>query len=177
MNYAKILYYDTANGIGCRTVLFVSGCRHHCKECFNPMTWDFNYGKPYTQETEDKIIHSLQNKPIHGITILGGEPFEPENQPMLKKLIQRIRKECPNKTIWMYSGYLWEELLGKQPSICHTEHTMDILQNIDILIDGEFELDKRNIMLNFRGSENQRIINVPLSLKTAHNIPVLSEYM
>lgn len=177
MNYGKILYCDTANGIGCRTVLFVSGCRHHCKECFNPMTWDFAYGNPYTKETEQKIIDSLQESYIHGITILGGEPFEPENQPDLKCLIQRIKTETPKKTIWMYSGYLWEELIGKSPSICHTNDTMDILSNIDVLIDGEFELDKRNIMLKFRGSENQRIIDVPQSLKTAHNIPVLSDYM
>lgn len=176
MNYGKILYCDTGNGIGCRTVIFVSGCRHHCKECFNPMTWDFQYGKPYTTQTKEKIIESLEKPYINGITILGGEPFEPENQLEIKDLVQSIRQTLPDKTIWIYSGYLWEELLGKQPSICHTEHTMDILSNTDILIDGEFEIEKKNIMLNFRGSENQRIIDVQKSLNN-QTAPVLSEYM
>lgn len=176
MNYGKILYCDTTNGIGCRTVLFVSGCRHHCKECFNPMTWDFQYGNPYTKETETKIITSLQPNYIHGLTLLGGEPFEPENQPEIKNLVTKIHNELPNKTIWAYSGYLWEELIGKQPSICHTQDTVGILANINILVDGEFELDKKNIMLNFRGSENQRIIDVPASLQAQNQTPVLSQY-
>lgn len=177
MNYGKIFYCDTANGIGCRTVLFVSGCRHHCKDCFNPETWDFQYGKPYTKETEDKLLQSLDASYINGISILGGEPFEPENQPDIKRLVTRIRNEYPDKTIWIYSGYLWEELTGKQPSIAYTKHTSDILNHIDILVDGEYQKEKRNIMLNFRGSENQRIISVPQSLRTADQSVILAPYM
>lgn len=178
MNYGKILYCDTANGIGCRTVLFVSGCRHHCKGCFNQDTWNFNFGKPFTEETETMILNSLEPIYIDGISILGGEPFEPENQPFVLSLIKKIKDKYPNKTIWIYSGYLWEELTGKTKSICLTEHTYEILRNTDILVDGEFQLDKRNIMLEFRGSENQRIIDVQASLiQNIHLKPVLSKYM
>lgn len=169
MNYGKILYYDTANGIGCRTVLFVSGCRHHCKECFNPETWDFCYGTPYTPETEKKIITSMNHPYVHGLSILGGEPFEPENQKTICSLVTTAKQLLPDKTIWMYSGYLWEELTGQKTPArnlkCRTEHTDQILQHIDILVDGEYDRTKRNIMLNFRGSENQRIIDVQKSLQ------------
>lgn len=178
MNYGKILCCDTANGIGCRTVLFVSGCRHHCKGCFNQDTWNFNFGEPFTKETETMILDSLEPPYIDGISILGGEPFEPENQPFVLSLIKKIKDKYPNKTIWIYSGYLWEELTGKIQSICLTEYTHEILKNTDILVDGEFQLDKRNIMLEFRGSENQRIIDVQSSLtKNIHSEPVLSKYM
>lgn len=177
MNYGKILYCDTANGIGCRTVLFVSGCRHHCKECFNSETWNFNFGQTFTPEIADKIVTSLSPAYIDGISILGGEPFEPENQPEILNLILQIRKTHPTKTIWMYSGYLWEELTGQKESICFTDKTLEILKNIDILVDGEYQLDKRNIMLEFRGSENQRIIDVPQSIQNIKNPPVLSKYM
>lgn len=176
MNYGNILYYDTANGIGTRTTLFVSGCRHHCKGCFNACTWDFNYGTPFTKEIEDEIINSLQPSYIAGITLLGGEPMEPENQPHVLHLIKRIRAECPHATVWIYSGYLWEELTGCRSSVAHTDIAMEILRLSDILIDGEFHMDERNLMLDFRGSENQRIIDIHASLQN-NNIPVLSEYM
>lgn len=182
MNYGKILYCDTANGIGCRTVLFVSGCRHHCKECFNQETWNFQYGKPYTQEIQDKLLASLNYPYIHGLSILGGEPFEPENQEDICNLVTAIRTEHPDKTIWVYSGYLWEELTGeKTPDrnlICKTPYTDQILKHIDILVDGEYDRSKRNIMLNFRGSENQRIIDVQKSLQNPAHTPVpASQYL
>ena len=171
MNYGKIIYCDTANGIGCRTVLFVSGCRHHCNGCFNEIAWKFDYGKEYTPETEDKIVESLKPAYIEGISILGGEPLEPENQKEVWKLIKRIKKEMPQKNIWVYSGFTWEELTGKTPARCR--HGLadrirlgNILQNIDVLVDGEFQEDKKNIMLEFRGSENQRVIDVKKTLET-----------
>lgn len=171
MYYGKIMYCDIANGIGCRTVLFVSGCTHHCNGCFNDMAWPFDYGKEYTKETENKILESLKPDYIKGLSILGGEPMEPENQKEVWSLIKRVRKELPKKDIWVYSGYLWEELTGKVPSRCR--HGLadrirldNILQNIDVLVDGEFQEDKRNIMLEFRGSENQRVIDVKKTLET-----------
>lgn len=178
MNYGKILYCDTANGIGFRTVLFVSGCRHHCKDCFNPETWNFQFGNLYTQSIEDKLVQSLELSYIDGISILGGEPFEPENQPDILRLTKRIRETYPSKTIWMYSGYLWEELTGQTSptSIAHTPHTVELLSQIDILVDGEYQLEKRNISLEFRGSENQRIIDVQKSLSDIKN-PIMSKYM
>ena len=115
MYYGKIMYCDTANGTGCRTVLFVSGCRHHCKGCFNEIAWKFDYGKEYTPGTEDKIVESLKPDYVEGLSILGGEPLEPENQEEVWKLIKRIRKEMPQKNIWVYSGFTWEELTGKTP--------------------------------------------------------------
>lgn len=126
MNYGKIYYCDTANGIGCRTVLFVSGCRHHCKGCFNPETWNFNYGQPYTDAVQTRILESLQTPYIDGLTILGGEPFEPENQPVIHYLVSAVRTRYPDKSIWIYSGYTWEELIDPL-SFVHTEHTLDIL--------------------------------------------------
>lgn len=171
MNYGKIIYCDTANGIGCRTVLFVSGCRHHCNGCFNEIAWKFDYGKEYTPETEDKIVESLKPAYIEGISILGGEPLEPENQKEVWKLIKRIKKEMPQKNIWVYSGFTWEELTGKTPARCRRGladriRLGNILQNIDVLVDGEFQEDKKNIMLEFRGSENQRVIDVKKTLET-----------
>jgi anaerobic ribonucleoside-triphosphate reductase activating protein len=172
MNYGKIIYYDIANGLGCRTVLFVSGCRHHCKGCFNPETWNFKYGTPFTEKTLKNILNSLDSTRTDGLSILGGEPMEPENQPVIEEIVTRVKKEKPDQTIWIYSGYTWEELHDKN-SICHTKHTKNILNHIDVLVDGEFILEKKNIMLAFRGSENQRIIDVPHSLQTG-NLQVLS---
>ncbi len=175
MNYGRIFNYDIANGAGVRTALFVSGCRHHCKGCFNPETWDFNYGKPYTPETEDEIIATLDNPNIDGLSLLGGEPMEPENQPYIRALAERAKSEHPDKTIWMYSGYLFEELTDPDSERCHTGDTAAILSCLDILVDGEFVLAKKNISLRFRGSENQRIIDVPATLESGRI--VLSEYM
>lgn len=174
MNFGQIIYADVANGIGCRTSLFVSGCTHHCKGCFNEMTWDFNYGEPYTKEIEDEIIESLKPDYIAGLTILGGEPMETANQKEVRPLLERIKREVPKATIWIYSGYLWEELMDENNKRCHSEDTKAILEMTDILVDGEFMLDKKNLMLRFRGSENQRVIDVKESLKSEKI--VLSKY-
>jgi anaerobic ribonucleoside-triphosphate reductase activating protein len=174
MNYGQVYYNDVANGIGCRTAFFVSGCTHHCKGCFNEMTWDFNYGEPYTKEVEDDIIESLKPEYIAGLTILGGEPMEIVNQKEIRPLLERIKKEVPKATIWIYSGYLWEELIDPTNKRCHGDDTEAILAMTDILVDGEFMLDKKNLMLRFRGSENQRIIEVQESLKKGE--VVLSKY-
>ena len=174
MNYGQVYYNDVANGIGCRTALFVSGCTHHCKGCFNEMTWDFNYGVPYTKEVEDEIVESLKPEYIAGLTILGGEPMEVVNQKEIRPLIERIKREVPKATIWIYSGYLWEELTDPDNKRCHSEDTDTILSMTDVLVDGEFMLDKKNLMLRFRGSENQRIIDVKATLEKGE--VVLSKY-
>ena len=130
-----------------RTVLFVSGCTHHCKGCFQPETWNFDYGEKYTKETEDEIIESLRPDYVDGITLLGGEPFEPENQRELVKLLRRIKKELPQKTVWSFSGYTYEELTGDSRAVC--EVTNEMLSMLDVLVDGEFVEAKRNISLRF----------------------------
>lgn len=158
MNYGAIKKCDIANGVGVRTVLFVSGCTHHCKGCFQPETWNFDYGERYTKETEDEIIESLRPDYVDGITLLGGEPFEPENQRELVKLLRRIKKELPQKTVWSFSGYTYEELTGDSRAAC--EVTKEMLSMLDVLVDGEFVEAKRNISLRFRGSENQRLIDM-----------------
>ncbi|MBE6621077.1 MAG: anaerobic ribonucleoside-triphosphate reductase activating protein [Ruminococcaceae bacterium] len=159
MNYGAIKFCDIANGIGIRTVLFVSGCTHHCKGCFQPETWDFAYGQPYTKETEQTILDSLAPSYIHGLTLLGGEPMEPDNQRALLPLLRRLKAEYPNKTVWCYSGYTYEELTGISRARC--EVTDEMLTLVDVLVDGEFVLQKKNISLRFRGSENQRLIDLP----------------
>ena len=173
MNYGNIKYLAIEDGIGCRTALFVSGCRHHCDECFQPETWNFDYGKPFTQETEDDIIASMFYSYVEGLTILGGEPFEPENQKDLLPFLRRFKEECPNKTIWTYSGSYYEELKDEN-SPYHTEYTDEILSLLDVLVDGPFEKNKKNLMLPFRGSENQRVLDMPETLKAGH--AVLSIY-
>jgi anaerobic ribonucleoside-triphosphate reductase activating protein len=174
MNYGQVYYNDVANGVGCRTALFVSGCTHHCKGCFNEVTWDFDYGEVYTKEVEDEIIESLKPSHIDGLTILGGEPMEVRNQKEIRPLLERIKREVPRASIWIYSGYLWEELTDPDNKRCHSEDTKAILSMIDVLVDGEFMEDKRNLMLRFRGSENQRVIDVPATLKEGR--VVLSKY-
>ena len=159
MNYGTIKFCDIANGIGIRTVLFVSGCTHHCKGCFQPETWDFSYGQPYTEVTEQQILDSLSPSYIHGLTLLGGEPMEPDNQRALLPLLRRLKAEYPRKTVWCYSGYTYDELTGISRARC--EVTDEMLSLIDVLVDGEFVLEKKNISLRFRGSENQRIIDLP----------------
>lgn len=158
MNYAEIKPVDIANGPGIRVSLFVSGCTHHCKGCFNAITWDFNYGKPYTKATEDYVYELVKRSYISGLSLLGGEPFEPCNQRALLPLIRRV-KALENKTIWAYSGYTYDVdlLLGGR---AHCEVTDEILSTIDILVDGEFVESLKNISLEFRGSENQRILNL-----------------
>ncbi len=165
MYYGAIDYSDIANGEGVRVTLFVSGCTNRCKGCFQPETRSFTYGKPYTKELEDSIIEALKKPYIAGLTILGGEPFEPENQAVLLPLIKRVRREVPDKNIWSFTGFLFEEL--KDPSFLkHCAETDEILSLLDVLIDGPFVLEKRNISLKFRGSENQRVIDLKETLKT-----------
>ena len=165
MNFGQIYYADVANGPGCRTSFFVSGCRHHCKGCFNAETWNFDYGHLYTDEVENELVESIKESYIDGISILGGEPMEPENQPYIRKLVQRVRKEVPESKTWVYSGYTWEELTDENNKSCHTADTMDILRNIDVLVDGEFHEDEKDITLLFRGSGNQRLIDVQATLE------------
>ena len=175
MNYSEIKYFDIANGPGIRTSLFVSGCTHHCKGCFNEMAWDFNSGLEYTTEVEGEIISSLYPSFIAGLTILGGEPMEVRNQEGIVGLVKKIKKEISDKTIWLFSGYTFEELFDKKNKRCYGKHTMDILKNIDVLVDGKFILELKDLSLKFRGSSNQRIIDMKRSL--AENRVVLSEYM
>lgn len=159
MNYCNIKKYDIANGLGIRVSLFVSGCTNHCKECFQPETWDFNYGKLFTEDTKKEIFIELDKPFMEGITILGGEPFEPRNQEVLAPFLEEIKIKYPNKSIWSYSGFTYEELTapGSYPNCKYTD---DMLKNIDILVDGRFDINLKNISLQFRGSSNQRIIDV-----------------
>ncbi|MBO5287634.1 MAG: anaerobic ribonucleoside-triphosphate reductase activating protein [Clostridia bacterium] len=164
MNYATIKYNDVSNGPGIRTSLFVSGCTHRCKGCFNSVAWDFNYGEKYTEKTENEIVESLRSPFIKGITLLGGEPFEPENQGELIKLTDRIREELPQKSIWCFSGYTIEEMLtGK---LSQYESTMRLLKNIDVLVDGRFVEELKSLSLKFKGSSNQRTILVRQTLES-----------
>lgn len=162
MNYGEIKYYDIANGPGVRTSLFVSGCRNRCEDCFNRETWAFDFGKPFTEETENAIVESLKPDYIAGLTVLGGEPFEKENQPEVLKLVKRVRKEFPNKTIWIFSGFTYEELISGSRASGKTAN--EILSVCDVLVDGRFDKSKKNISLKFRGSENQRIIDLKPTL-------------
>lgn len=164
MNYSEIKYFDIANGAGIRTTLFVSGCRHHCKGCFNPDTWAFEAGRPYSREVEDQILESLEPAYVDGLTLLGGEPFEPESQDVLIALLERVRAERPGKNVWAYSGFTWEQLT-QGPSRAHTNHVMRMLSMVDVLVDGPFVLAQKDITLRFRGSSNQRIIDVARSLE------------
>lgn len=159
MNYANIKKYDIADGSGVRVSLFVSGCRHHCKGCFNAETWDFNYGQPYTAETEAEIIDALKSSYIAGFTLLGGEPFEPENQVEMVKLLKKIRETYPEKSIWCYTGYLYDVDLIPSGKV-FTEVTQEMLSYIDTLVDGEFIEEEKDLSLKFRGSRNQRIIHL-----------------
>ena len=163
MKYANIKYFDVANGEGIRTSLFVSGCTHHCKGCFNEVAWDFQYGQDFTEEVENKIIDSLKPYYIAGLTLLGGEPMEKANQKGLVNLVKKVKQIYPEKTIWCFTGYLFEDLLdgGKQ----RTEYTEQLLNNIDVIVDGKFIEELKDLTLKFKGSSNQRTINVPESLK------------
>ena len=163
MNYATIKKHDIANGPGVRVSLFVSGCSHHCKGCFNPETWDFNFGKPFTAETEDEILKAMEPDYINGFSLLGGEPFEVENQRSLVSFVKRVKEIFPQKSIWCYSGYLFGRDLTNESKV-NCECTAELLSYIDIMIDGEFIEEKKNLNIKFRGSENQRIIDVQKSL-------------
>lgn len=158
MNVCDILTADHANGPGMRVSVFVSGCRNHCAGCFNPETWDFSYGKEYTPFMTQAIINELKKPEYQGLTILGGEPFEPENQQGLIDLIRRVKQELPGKDIWMYTGYSYEDLLPG--GIRHYDVTDEIMNAIDVLVDGRFLLGEKDITLRFRGSRNQRLIDM-----------------
>ena len=164
MYYGQIKNCDIANGEGVRVTLFVSGCTNRCEGCFQPETWDFSYGKPFTSETEDEIISLLKPEYINGLTLLGGEPFEPQNQRTLLPFVKRVKEFYPDKNIWAFSGFTLEQLLEKDPHP-RCEATDELLSLIDVLVDGKFVLAQKNIRLRFRGSENQRIIDLPESLK------------
>ncbi len=160
MNYADIKRIDVANGPGVRVSLFVSGCTHHCKECFNPETWDFHYGAPFGEEQVREILSYLSKPYIKGLSLLGGEPFEPENQEAVLALVDRVRSELPGKDIWCYTGYLFEELLEGRVGA----HSRELLAKLDVLVDGPFVIEKKDLGLRFRGSSNQRIVDVPDTL-------------
>ena len=163
MNYATIKNCDIANGPGVRVSLFVSGCTHRCPGCFNKVAWDFNYGEPFTQETINTILNMLAPAHIKGLTLLGGEPFEPQNQPDIVKLLRQVKGKYPEKSIWAFSGYLFDKdiLAGR---LGPWEITKEYLSYLDVLVDGPFVETKKNLSLRFRGSENQRLIDVPASL-------------
>ena len=160
MNYADIRPVDVANGPGVRVSLFVSGCTHHCQGCFNPETWDFDHGHPFTGAQEGEILALLGRSYISGLSLLGGEPFEPENQQAVLSLVCRVREQLPQKNIWAYSGFLFEDLRDGTIG----QHSRALLQQLDVLVDGPFVLERKNLSLPFRGSDNQRLIHVPRSL-------------
>ena len=163
MYYGAIKNCDIANGLGVRVSLFVSGCRNHCPGCFQPETWAFDYGQPFTEETEDHMLELLRPDYINGLTLLGGDPFEPESQRVLLPFLRRVNEACPDKDIWAYTGYTWEQLISGTHRVSLPE-TKELLSQIDTLVDGPFILAQKNIRLRFRGSENQRIIDVKRSL-------------
>ena len=170
MYYGAIKKFDIADGEGVRVTLFVSGCTNCCKGCFQPQTWDFHYGQPYTKETEQELMDALANENISGLTLLGGEPFELENQKVLVELLRRVRKELPEKTIWSYTGFVYERDLvegGRR----HCEVTDEMLSYLDVLVDGPFVEEMKDIRLVFRGSANQRVLNMKETLRTGD--PVL----
>ena len=163
MNYGEIKKYDIADGEGVRVSLFVSGCTHHCKGCFNAETWDFNFGKPFTEETVNELIEALEPGYITGLTLLGGEPFEPANQQALLPFIRKVKEMFPQKTIWCYTGYTLEtDLLSESRARC--ECTDEMLSYIDVLVDGEFVQELKDIRLIFRGSSNQRVLRLQETL-------------
>ena len=163
MNYANIKSRDIANGPGIRVSLFVSGCTHRCPGCFNREAWDFSYGQPFTQETIDQILALLKPDYIQGLTLLGGEPFDPRNQEAVLELLRAVKKAYPEKNIWAFTGYLFDKdiLPGK---LGDPEITREYVSYLDVLVDGPFVEEKKNLSLRFRGSENQRLIHVPASL-------------
>lgn len=164
MNYGEIKKTDIANGPGVRVSLFVSGCTHHCRGCFNPETWSFDYGKEFTGDTQEQLLKLLAPEYIAGLTLLGGEPFEPSNQRALLPFLKEVRKCLPQKNIWCYTGYLLDEELWKDsPARC--EVTDEMLSLLDVLVDGEFMQEEKDVSLRFRGSGNQRLIDVPESLR------------
>lgn len=173
MNYALIKEMDVANGPGIRTSLFVSGCKHKCKGCFNENIWEFSMGEKFTDETIDYIVKLLKRDYIKGLTLLGGEPLDPDNQEWIYRLVKKVRKEVPNKTIWCYTGYTYEFVIGYMYK--KLPYTKNILDLVDVLVDGKFILDLLDLKLQFRGSANQRVINLRETEKTHKIVWALSK--
>ena len=171
MNYADIKSVDVANGPGVRVSLFVSGCPHHCKDCFNPETWDFESGNPFGAEQMNELIQLLKRPYIKGFSLLGGEPFAPENQKAVLEIVRQVRTQIPNKEIWCWTGYLFEDLAAGRVG----ENSAQLLDEIDVLVDGPFIAEQKDLSLRFRGSSNQRIINVPSSMYTG-SVIVMTEF-
>lgn len=164
MNYATIKRVDVANGPGVRVSLFVSGCTHHCKGCFNAEAWDFSYGEPFTEKTQEALLGMMAPDYIEGITLLGGEPLEPQNQEGLLPFIRRVRRQYPGKSIWCFTGYDFEkDVLARM--MAESEVSRELIPLFDVIVDGKFVEEKRNLSLKFRGSENQRVLDVKKSLE------------
>ena len=157
MRFQKITHYDTANGIGIRAVLWVSGCNHHCEGCHNPDTWDINSGQLFTEKILNQLLEFIAKPWINGITFSGGDPLHPDNRESILKIAQAIKKTLPNKTIWLYTGYKWEEIKD-----------LELMKYLDVLVDGEFHLKEKDISLPFCGSRNQRVINVPDTISSGN---------
>ena len=169
MNFCNIKYCDIADGYGVRTSLFVSGCTNHCEQCFQPQTWDFGYGEPFDEKVQEEVLKSLEPDYITGITVLGGEPFEPENQKELVPFMRKVVARYPNKNVWAFTGYIYDKDLvagGRR----HTEDTDELLSMIDVLVDGPFQEEKKDITLKFRGSSNQRILDLKETIRTGNII-------
>lgn len=165
MHYSTIKDCDIANGIGVRITLFVSGCTNHCKNCFQPQTWDFDFGEPFTEETEEKLLQMLKPDYINGLTLLGGEPMEPQNQRALVPFLKRVREAYPNKNVWCFTGFTYE-ILKTDGSHPRCEVTDEMLSLIDVLVDGRYVDELKDLTLQFRGSSNQRLIDM---VKTRKN--------
>lgn len=165
MNYATIKWTDIANGEGVRISLFVSGCTHHCKNCFNQVAWDFSYGNVFDEETQARIFEGLKSGYIAGLSLLGGEPLEPQNQEALYPFVKRVRERFPNKTIWCYTGFVLDEKTGVLTNVAkNTLYTQRLISLFDVLVDGPFVEELKDIRLKFRGSSNQRVIDVKKTL-------------
>ena len=167
MNFGEVKYCDIANGEGVRTSLFVSGCTHRCPGCFQPQTWDFSFGRPFTREAADAIVESLAPAYVDGLTVLGGEPMEPANQRALLPFLERVKAECPGKTVWMFSGDAYEELV-RDGSPRRTEATDALLACVDVLVDGAYDEALHDVSLRFRGSSNQRVIDLATTRAAGH---------
>ena len=167
MHYATIKWTDIANGEGVRVSLFVSGCTHHCKNCFNEIAWDFQYGQPFTKEIEDAIIRELASSFIAGLSLLGGEPLEPENQRALYPFVKRVKELYPQKNIWCYTGFVFDETDGSlREKHKNTPYTQELISLFDVLVDGPYVEELKSLRLKFRGSSNQRVIDVQKTLRT-----------
>ncbi len=166
MNYATIKWCDIANGEGVRVSLFVSGCTHRCENCFNQVAWDFSYGEAFTEEVQEKILRELQPTYIAGLSLLGGEPLEPQNQEALLPFLRKVKERYPDKTIWCYTGFTWDVATGVlQEKVKNTVYTQELLAMTDVLVDGAYIEELKDIRLKFRGSSNQRVIDVQKSLR------------